>query len=153
MGVVAGDVGAGVELERLVGHVGACRAVDFAADGKKLLSGSDDKSARFWTLAAQRVVVAHQGAIRDLAIKKTDDAYQIDWTCASGNHTGYLNNDEIPTELIPDILNGEAVIIVESYMDFVPFQDYIGLSAKTLTKKVVISPRFTSKLERDGNCA
>jgi hypothetical protein len=68
-------------------------------------------------------------------------------------HTGYADNTEIPTALIPNILNGEAVIIVESYMPFVPFQDYIGLEARTLTKKVVISPRFTSKLERDGNCA
>jgi hypothetical protein len=68
-------------------------------------------------------------------------------------HTGYADNTEIPTALIPNILNGEAVIIVESYMPFVPFQDYIGLEARTLTKKVVISPRFTSKPERDGNCA
>lgn len=110
----------------------------------------DDMNSLFASIMGEN---SNDTYVRISSIERTNDTYQIDWTCASGNHTGYANNDEVPTELIPNILNGEAVIIVESYMDFVPFQDYIGLSAKTLTKKVVISPRFTSKLERDGNCA
>jgi hypothetical protein len=110
----------------------------------------DDMNSLFASIMGEN---SNNTYVRISSIERTDDAYHIDWTCASGMHSGYINDDEIPTALIPNILNGEAVIIVESYMDFVPFQDYIGLTAKTLTKKVVISPRFTSKLERDGNCA
>jgi uncharacterized protein (UPF0333 family) len=87
--------------------------------------------------------------VRLSSIKKEDDVLLIDWTEASGLHEGLANNDEIPTGLIPNIMNEEAVIVVESYMDFVPFQDYIGISARTLSKTVVISPRFVSKLEKD----
>lgn len=83
------------------------------------------------------------------SIQKEDDEFEIDWTEASGLHTGLANDDEIPTEIIPNILNGEAVILVQTYMDFVPFQDYVGISATQLSKSVAISPRFTSKLEKD----
>lgn len=110
----------------------------------------DDMNSLFASIMGEN---SNNTYLRISSIERTNNAYEIDWTCASGSHTGYANNTEIPTELIPNILNGEAVIIVESYMSFVPFQDYIGLEARTLTKKVVISPRFTSKLERDGNCA
>lgn len=88
--------------------------------------------------------------LRISSIEKTNNEFKIHWTRASGLHTGYANDNEIPTELIPNILNGESVIIVESYMQFVPFQDYIGIDARTLSKKVVISPRFTSKLEQSS---
>lgn len=90
--------------------------------------------------------------VRISSIERKNDVLQVDWSCASGLHKGLESNSEIPTELIPNILNDEAVILVESYMEFVPFQDYIGLEARTLAKKVVISPRFTSKLEKNGNC-
>lgn len=106
----------------------------------------DDMNSLFASIMGEN---SNNTYVRISSIEKTNDAFQVHWTTASGMHTGYADDTEIPTELIPNILNGEAVIIVESYMDFVPFQDYIGLTARTLTKKVVISPRFTSKLERE----
>ena len=85
--------------------------------------------------------------VRISSIEKSNDVLTIHWTRASGLHSGLQGDDEIPTDIIPNILNGEAIILVESYMDFVPFQDYVGVAARKLTKKVAISPRFTSKLE------
>jgi Flp pilus assembly protein TadG len=78
--------------------------------------------------------------------RQSDGTLAIEWSEATGLHTRLLNNDEIPEELIPNILEDETVIVVESYMNFIPFQAYIGIEARTLTKKVAISPRFTSQL-------
>jgi len=88
--------------------------------------------------------------VRITSIKKENNALKIDWARASGLHAPMANNSEIPTELIPNILNDEAVILVESYMDFVPFQDYVGLVSRQLENRVVINPRFTSKLEESS---
>ena len=71
------DIASGQELERLVGHAGASHSIDFAADGKTILSGSEDKTGRLWTLAAQRVVVAHQGPASDLALLKITNSFQL----------------------------------------------------------------------------
>lgn len=84
--------------------------------------------------------------VRVSSLEKQDDALEVDWSEATGLHLSITNNNDIPTELVPNIINGESVILVESHVPFVPFQDYVGLTARTLSKKVVISPRFTSKL-------
>ncbi len=104
----------------------------------------DDMNSLFAAIMGEN---SNNTYVRISSIEKSNDVLSIDWTRASGLHTGLADDTEIPTELIPNILNGEAVLLIESYMDFVPFQDYIGIEARTLAKKVVISPRFTSKLE------
>lgn len=107
----------------------------------------DDMNSLFASIMGEN---SNNTYVRISSIEKENDAFKIHWTEASGQHTGLANDNEIPTELIPNILNGEAVILVESYMEFIPFQDYVGLTAKTLSKKVVISPRFTPKLEKES---
>lgn len=84
--------------------------------------------------------------LRVSSIEMTSNGLTIDWTTATGLHTGLADDTEIPTELIPTLLEGETVVLVESFIPYTPFQSYIGLEARTLSKVVPISPRFNSKL-------
>lgn len=84
--------------------------------------------------------------LRISSLEMTDEGLSIDWTQATGLHTGLASDSEIPTELIPILQEGETIIMVESHIPYVPFQSYIGLEATTLKKMVPISPRFNSKL-------
>ena len=62
------DLASGRELQRFAEHEAAALSVSFAADNKTLVSASADKSARVWNLSATRLVVAHEGPVRDLAL-------------------------------------------------------------------------------------
>lgn len=62
------DLASGKELERFVGHDGAALALAFSTDGATLVSGGADKSARAWSLSGQRVIVADDKSVEDLAL-------------------------------------------------------------------------------------
>ena len=85
--------------------------------------------------------------IRVSSIEMTSNGLNIDWSQPFGLHDPLQNNNEIPTEVIPTLVEGETVILVETYTPYVPFQSYVGIQAQTLTKMVAVSPRFNSKLE------
>lgn len=84
--------------------------------------------------------------IRVSSIEMTEDGLELDWSQPFGMHLPLEDDTDIPTELIPTLVEGETVILVESHTPYTPFQSYIGIEARTLTKKVVVSPRFNSKL-------
>jgi WD40 repeat protein len=61
------DLATGQSLQRFAGHEGAVGAVSFGADPASFVTGGADKSARVWTIAAQRVLVAGEGPVKDAA--------------------------------------------------------------------------------------
>lgn len=84
--------------------------------------------------------------VRVSSIAKDGDSLAVDWSTATGIHNPLVSSSDIPSELIPDLLNEESIILVETYTPFVPFLDYIGLESRTYKNVVVVSPRFTSQL-------
>lgn len=84
--------------------------------------------------------------IRVSSIEKVNNQLGIDWSTATGMHEPLSGYSDIPAEIIPDLLDQESVILVESNTPFVPFLDYVGLSANTFTNRIVVSPRFSSQL-------
>lgn len=88
--------------------------------------------------------------LRVSSIEMTEDGLELDWSVATGLHEELQSDEEIPVEIIPNLVLGETVILVESHMPYVPFQEYIGIEARTLSKKVVVSPRFNSRLGKTG---
>lgn len=84
--------------------------------------------------------------LRVSSIAKVSDTLTVDWSTATGIHNPLAVADDIPTEIIPDLLDEESIILVESHTPFVPFLDYIGIDANTYISRVVVSPRFSSQL-------
>ncbi len=84
--------------------------------------------------------------IRVSSIRKSSDELLVEWSTATGIHESLVLPEDIPEHLIPDIINEETLILVESYTPFVPFLDYIGIESRTYSNIVVVSPRFTPAL-------
>jgi WD40 repeat protein len=59
--VVLWDLESAKELGRLEGHADSITALTFSADGRRLLSASDDGTARLWDVAARKEVGAFKG--------------------------------------------------------------------------------------------
>jgi serine/threonine protein kinase len=60
----------GQEVKKFSGHVGAMRCLAFSADGKRLITGGDDKTIRLWDVAGGREVQRfsrHTGGITAVA--------------------------------------------------------------------------------------
>ncbi len=47
---------------------------------------------------------------------------------------------------LPPMVLGETVLLVDSYVPFIPIADMVGIVAQTWTNRVVISPRYLSFL-------
>jgi WD40 repeat protein len=62
--------GDGEEVSRLVGHTGIVWSVAFSINGKRLVSGSADRTARLWGLTAGQMVRDFQGHGRRCALHR-----------------------------------------------------------------------------------
>jgi WD40 repeat protein len=65
------DLTTGREVRRFVGHTGTVNAVAFTADGRRLLSGSQDTTLRLWDTATgreERLFVGHELPVMAVAI-------------------------------------------------------------------------------------
>jgi WD40 repeat protein len=63
------DLNRQLEVERLTGHVGPVDHLAFAGD-TRLVSAGADKTVRLWSLSRTRVIQAHRGAVRGLAVSE-----------------------------------------------------------------------------------
>jgi len=57
-GTVRRDAGTGAEIRRLEGHGAAVASVAFAPDGRRLLTGGQDGTARLWDAETGKPVFA-----------------------------------------------------------------------------------------------
>jgi WD40 repeat protein len=58
------DLATGQSLQRFTGHAGAVGAVSFGADATSFVTGGSDKAANVWNIAAQRVLIAGEGPVK-----------------------------------------------------------------------------------------
>ena len=61
------DMATRQSLQRFAGHTGAVGAVSFGPDATSFVTGGVDKTANVWNIAAQRVLVAGEGAVKQAA--------------------------------------------------------------------------------------
>lgn len=67
------DARSGKLLRRLAGHTGWVTAAVFSADGERILSGSDDRTARLWSTETGlplKVFTGHEGGVRGVAFSQ-----------------------------------------------------------------------------------
>lgn len=94
------------ESVTLKGHAGPVRSVDFASDGRHLLTGSDDKTAKIWSLPSRKFqssLVGHSNWVRsacfspdmNLAATASDDKTVKLWDVSTHQalHTFYDHSE------------------------------------------------------------
>ncbi len=84
-----------------------------------------------------------------------DDEFRVIWSKVTGaGHRPLENADDdaddddllIPIEILPNMDNTEEVMLVEAYVPYVPIADWVGITAKTWSDRVIISPRYETRI-------
>ena len=84
--------------------------------------------------------------------KASKNKYKVDWSFGTdGNNDDRLRNSDMAgiAERLPPLVNGERILLVESFTSFTPVFA-VGLSPQiTFENFVVTSPRFAPQLAKD----
>lgn len=80
------------------------------------------------------------------SIEMSNDDMSIGWSVATNNALPLTDVGNIPANFIPVLLDGETVILIQSAVPFIPKLAWGGLTAKTFTNTVAVTPRFGAKI-------
>lgn len=120
--VVVRNLETGERVTTLLGHAGSIRAMQFSADGTKLATGSDDKTARVWDLADAKFpelgrFTGHEAAVTAVTINAdatlavsgaADNTLKV-WNVADGTETQNLAGHTAPIVGLAMLADGTAV--------------------------------------------
>lgn len=121
----------GVEVKKLSGHAGAVNALDLSADGKWLVSGSDDKTAIIWDITTGKqkfVLKGHKWKITSVqfsydakyVVTSSNDGETRVWDAETGKEITLLEvkgTDARSVAISPNLTQ----IAVATYMDATQF--------------------------------
>lgn len=68
------------------------------------------------------------------------------WTHSTDVASTPLLIADVSLSILPDIGNGESILLVETTVPFVPIADWVGFTVTEWTNSVVIKPRFVEPL-------
>jgi hypothetical protein len=100
-----------------------------------------------WLLAGNGVSAMR---VSSVSYDVEDEAYDVHWSYSSGGRP--LQTDVSIADhagQLPDLPEGDYVIVVETWLDYVPSFS-VGLPSQTFENFTVTAPRFMPKLEYDG---
>jgi len=72
--------------------------------------------------------------------------YTVQWSAVAGAASIVLEDDEIQITELPDMYSSEEVLLIESFVPYVPMTRYVGMTITTLRRTIAISPRYDSRV-------
>lgn len=80
------------------------------------------------------------------SVEQSGDDLVLKWSTGTNGAAVLSSADQIPEEFIPIMSDGETVILIQSYVPFVPRHSWGQLVSKTFKNTLAVSPRFTAKI-------
>ncbi|SMQ75905.1 Flp pilus assembly protein TadG [Devosia lucknowensis] len=95
------------------------------------------------TLTRQMVPTANDGGIRVSSIAKQGGRMVLQWTQNSGTN---VPTTPLPMSVLPDVAEGDSVLLTESFVPHRAFMDLFGFDVITFGAQAAHRPRFVSKI-------
>ena len=86
------------------------------------------------------------------SIQRTQDGYEVRWSCSNSTGAPPLTDGGVPTGVMPVMGELDTIILTELYVPWTRFSGMAGLTETTWSFQVVTSPRVTPALEMVGSC-
>ena len=100
----------------------------------------------FQTLTALVGGDATQMSMRVTSIKRTLSTYSVDWSKVAGKAVPLLTTLTIPTGRIPDIADGDSILVIDTFVPHRSIFPITGFDAITFDSMSSYRPRFTSSI-------
>ncbi len=72
----------------------------------------------------------------------TGGTLELDWSLNGAGGTGLTSAGQIPLAYIPNLLEGEYTVLIQTNVPFIPIYSWGNLTAKTFSNTVAVTPRF-----------
>jgi hypothetical protein len=76
-----------------------------------------------------------------------DDGYEIIWSRSVGGGSDLSDTDTM-TEFLPAMMDGDSIILTETYVPYRPMVDWVGIPELTWANRVVTRPRYVSAVAK-----
>lgn len=73
----------------------------------------------------------------------------LDWSYSPTGGGGIANAAAIPAQYIPNLVDGEYIVLIQSGVPFIPKFSIGSLTAKTFTNTLAVTPRYDYKVGWD----
>ncbi len=76
-----------------------------------------------------------------------DDGYEILWSRSVGGGSDLSDTDSM-TDFLPAMMDGDTIILTETYVPYRPMVDWVGIPELTWANRVVTRPRYVSAVAK-----
>ncbi len=95
------------------------------------------------TLTRQMVPAARNGGLRVSSVVKQGGKLEVRWTGTSGSN---IPQSDLPLAIIPDIAEGDSVLLTESFVPHRAFVSLFGFDEIRFGAQAAHRPRFVSRI-------
>ncbi|MCF6271685.1 MAG: hypothetical protein L3J37_00640 [Rhodobacteraceae bacterium] len=68
----------------------------------------------------------------------------VNWSYSTGGSA--LETDDIPTSILPTLLDEQYVMLIETAVPYIPLADWVGIEAQTWVNRIYINARFSATI-------
>lgn len=99
-------------------------------------------------------IVDADGALSTIVVSSIHNVggnLEVHWSVNGEGGAGLSNAAQIPLAQMPNLVDNEYVILLQSSVPYVPLYSWAHLQAKTFTNTIVVTPRFDPRVSYDPN--